>query len=267
MAGLRWARTDAEPRPPRASARLRRHRGTAGCRPLDGRPARHRHPRPPLHDMGVPARRLPALEQLLVRRPLRLRRLQPRLLPRRLGGRRGRDGGRLGRRAGRLRRRRRAARVGPGGERTLPRPGGDGHRHMLRLGDVPVPGRSRGGSGRARLRPAPSADRIRGSDGGLARLLAARVRPCGRRARRIRPGQPQPPRASPAATSSPSPRSRSSRPPAIAVQRAFPAGGWYPYHAERPARDRGVLRRRPLPDRQEPARPGLAGWCSSPTSS
>ena len=229
-ARLSSAANDAPPRSPRAPARLCSHRSADRRSAAHGRPTRHRHAGAPVHDLGLPARRLPALEQLLVRRPLRLRRLQRALLP--AGRRRGRvdRGGGLGGGARLLVRGRGPARVGPRRGRALPRAGGDRHRHLLRLGRVPVPGRSGGGGGRPRRAPsAGSGSRSawrRSSRSGSRRSRSGSWRWC-----------------SQASSSASETRSRIVRRNKVAVaalaataaacvvlQRAFPSGDWYPYH-------------------------------------
>ena len=180
------------------------------------------------------------LEQLLVRRALQLRHLQPSLLPAR-GPSRDQAARRRERRDGRARvRGRRGARMGP--RRALVEP-------LLRrrvggsraLGRLPV--RARHGAGAARAL---------GAAGGTARPLRA---PDGARARGepggVRPARRDPRRASGSRGrhAGPSSRSRSARSPSrpaveLVLLRLFPAGGRFPFSLSEFARGVRVLRPR-----------------------
>ena len=160
--------------------------------------------------------------------------------------------------------------AGASGARPRTRPcldaGGDRHGDLLRLGRLPVPGRRCRRGGRARLRPAPAADRVRRGDARLARLLAARVRPPGGRARELRRGRAQPARRRPPQQGRRGRARRDGRRVRHPAARV-PVGRLVPVPPERPAGRGPVLGRGPLPDRRAARGRAACGWCSSPTCS
>src|SRR5689334_2942150 len=115
--GLRACRPRTFPARGGPADRVRRARVPAGRRAPDLRAALRRRAVAPVPDLALPPRRLPAVEQPVVRGPLRVRELQRPLLPaggadRRAARTRGRGGD-----AGRVLRRAVTAGVGAGGAR------------------------------------------------------------------------------------------------------------------------------------------------------